>query len=62
MTTMKAEHWIAFCKAQSTVKCKKCGKVTDGWKELEEHQKNNPKHTNYECVGFLNMGVSFNDK
>lgn len=58
MTFMKSEDWIALCKAQSTLKCKKCGKVLEGWKELKKHKEENWEHFDYEGVG-LNMGVSF---
>lgn len=59
MTMMNAENWAAMCKAQQTMKCKKCGKVTYTWKELLEHRKKNWNHFDYVCVGFINSGVCF---
>lgn len=55
---MKAEDWINFCKAQSTMKCKKCGKILFGWKEVKKHKEDNWNHFEYEGVG-IKMGICF---
>ena len=59
MVIMKAEDWKRLCKAQSTMKCKKCKKVLYGWKELNNHKEENWDHFEYECVGFEDLGVCF---